>query len=103
MRYTVPPDMSEKEKIVGGMLTMVQLFWILIFGLMGLGVFFITVNFFGVIFSGILILPFLVVGCFFALYKKNHLTLFKYLKLKRNHRNKTKELRHYRKEVQSKW
>lgn len=103
MRYLVPPDMSEKEKIVGGLLTINQLFWIVLFGLMGMGMFFATVNLLGAIFSGILALPFFAVGVLFALYKKENLTLFRYLYLKRSHKKKQKEIFHYRKEVHRKW
>lgn len=103
MRYTVPPDMSEKEKVVGGLLTMTQMFWVIAFGLVGAGVFLFIFSVAGPILGLIMALPFFTMGGVFALYKKENLTLFGYLNLKRKHKKKQKEIIHFRKEVLKKW
>lgn len=96
--YTVPPDTKEKEKIVGGLLYLSQAFWlalgfvigsctfILLYGLLG-GVFSITI---GIIIAG-------GVGVPFAFYKKEELTLFQYLRLKRKFKKKIQKLPNLRK------
>ncbi|TCK01321.1 UNVERIFIED_ORG: PrgI family protein [Anoxybacillus amylolyticus] len=97
--YIVPPDMKEREKVIGGVLDLYQFFWIL--GGLGLGAL-IFASLFHVI-GGT---PALIVGfafCFagvpFAFYRKNDLTLFEYLKYKRKFKKKVKKLPNQQKEV----
>jgi len=98
-QYVVPPDIREKEKIVGGVLTATQLFWIL----GGVGVTallsFITFPILGsasIIISLFIGLP---AGVCFAFIKRHGLPLFDYLKERAKHKKKTKQLINYRKEV----
>lgn len=82
--YKIPADTKEKEKVIGGVITMEQFLWLgggLVIGLlMFIGAWVITTNIFvGLFFfvAGIaMALP-------FAFYKKKHLTFFNYLKYKR--------------------
>lgn len=91
-RYTVPVDIREKEKIVGGFLTMIQLYWII--GGIGFGmllfVLFFTVtklmpiSVFAFIIGLLSVMPFVFIT-------KDGLPLFEFLKrkrkfLKKNHR-----------------
>ena len=97
-QYIVPPDTSEKEKIVGGLLTGGQLVWVLAglggWALFGLGLY----GFMGK-FSFIFSFPFVPVAGVFAFYKKHELTFFDYLSKRREHRKKTKHLPNLRKET----
>lgn len=97
--YNVQPDISEKEKIVGGLLNMGQLFCLIV----GLGS--------GAIFSFLLfpiigtasivlgVLIFIPLGALFAFKKVQGLTLFDYLKRKRHHKKIIKKLPNKRKNV----
>lgn len=102
--YSIPQDMSEKDKIVGGILTMVQAFWIGIGFVSGLVVFFLiyglTRSF---IFSAILAIPFMGTGLPFAFYKKHELTLLQLIVKKQKHKKKNKHLKHFRNGVNEKW
>lgn len=97
--YKMPPDMKEKEKIIGGILTLVQFFWVLIGLALGAGFFVIGFGIIGgkasLIFGGIIALS----GVPFVVYKKNNLTLFQYLRFKRAFKKKTHRLPNIRKEV----
>lgn len=90
--YYVPPDMSEKEKIIGGVFTMEQFLWLLAGGIIGVLVFITTFNALGKVLSVIISLPFLLLGVPFAFYKVNNLPLFEYLKRKRIFNSKNKYL-----------
>lgn len=81
--YSVPPDMNEKEKVVGGLLTLTQLFWII--GGLGIGgvVFSILYPLIGGQLAVVFSLVVSTVGLPFAFYKKKELTLFQYISLKR--------------------
>ncbi|WCK56942.1 PrgI family protein (plasmid) [Aneurinibacillus sp. Ricciae_BoGa-3] len=98
--YNIPPNMNEKEKVIGGILNLNQFFWVL--GGLALGA-----SVFGIIYSltkiGGLALTmgglFCLSGAPFALYKKHGLTLFQYLTRKRRFKKKTQKLPNMRKEV----
>lgn len=98
--YPVPPDMKEKEKIIGGVLNLNQFLWIL--GGLGLGA-----SVFALIYTLTKIegLSLTIGGLFclsgvpFALYKKNDLTLYQYIIRKRKFKKKVKHLPNQRKEV----
>jgi hypothetical protein len=98
--YTVPPDMKEKEKIIGGILNINQFFWILGGLVLGASVFALTFTLtkmggFSLTLGGL----FCLTGVPFALYKKNGLTLFQYITRKRKFKKKVKHLPNKRKEV----
>ena len=92
-RYTVPVDTREKEKIVGGFLTMVQLFWIIGgvgFGMLLFIVFFLTttvlaISVFAFIVGLLAVLP-------FAFITKDGLPIFEFLKRKRKFLKKSHRL-----------
>lgn len=92
-RYTVPVDTREKEKIVGGFLTMVQLFWIIGgigFGMLLFVLFFVTtkvlpISVFAFIIGMLTTLP-------FAFITKDGLPLFEFLKRKRKFLKKSHRL-----------
>ena len=98
-QYPVPPDLSEKEKIVGGLLTAAQLIC-LIAGIGGMAifslVFFQFLNNIAIIIGAVVFLP---LGCLFAFLKIKGLPLFTYLKLKSGHKKKVKKLPNHKKEV----
>lgn len=89
--YSIPPDMNEKEKVIGGVLDFTQFFWIVGGALIGAVVFVILFPLldkfaliFGIIFG--------LTGVPFALFKKEGLSLFEYYKRKREFDKKTKHL-----------
>ena len=91
--YHVSADTSEKEKIVGGILTMAQGLWLaggfLIFGL----IFLLLQNFLPLPFAvAFALVPGLGFGLPFAFYKKEGLPLFTYLSLKHRFDKKSKYL-----------
>lgn len=91
--YQVSADTSEKEKIVGGVLTMAQGLWLaggfLIFG----GLFMFLQNFLPMAFAiAFGLIPGLAFGLSFAFYKKQEMPLCTYLILKRSFDKKTKYL-----------
>lgn len=97
--YSVPPDISEKEKIVGGILTAAQLICILI-GVGAAAIFsFLTFAFLGTASIIIGVIIFIPVGFVFALVKIKGLPLYSYLKLKKYHKTITKKLPNYRVEA----
>jgi hypothetical protein len=90
--YTVPPDMKEKEKIVGGILTISQFIWLMV-GLLIIGAVMFLLYYLNGAFSMVIGAPLgLAVGLPFAFYKKEELTLFQYLSLKSKFKKKRKEL-----------
>jgi len=97
--YSVPPDMKEKEKVIGGLLNINQFFWVL--GGLILGA--VTFASLFAIVGGTLALIIGILLCFtgtpFALYKKNGLTLFQYIRLKRKFKKKVQKLPNKQKEV----
>lgn len=97
--YSVPPDISEKEKIVGGILTAAQLICILI----GVGcaavfsfLFFQIIGTAAIILGVIIFIP---IGGIFALLKIKGLPLYEYLRLKKYHKTVTKKMPNYRAEA----
>lgn len=88
----MPPDINEKEKIVGGILTLGQVGWIAIGAACclttGLLLKLMDFGWFGFIVG----IPFIIQGFRFALVKKEDLTLFKYYKVKAGFKRKTKYL-----------
>lgn len=99
MQYPVPPDLAEKEKIVGGLLTAAQLICLLV----GVGVVaVISLTLFPLIGNVSIILGALIGlpgGCVFAFVKQHGLPLVTYLRLKAKHKKKTKLLPNHKKEV----
>ncbi len=95
--YPVPPDMSEKEKVIGGVLNINQFFWLVVGILLGVALFFLLNGILGSVFALFFSFPFLLSGTPFAFYKKNGLTLFRYLVLKKKFKNKVKKLPNTRK------
>lgn len=91
-QYLVPPDMKEKEKIVGGILTITQFGWLaigVVIAAIIFVLFFNTLNLWGLIIA----VPIgLAIGLPFAFYKKKELTLFQYLKLQHEFNKKQKQL-----------
>lgn len=98
--YQIPPDMKEKEKVVGGLINLNQLFWII--GGLGLGacMFGLTFTLTGIGTLSIIIgAIFCLSGVPFALKKVKGLTLYEYLHRKRKFKKKVKHLPNIRKEV----
>lgn len=92
-KYYIPPTIKEKEKIIGGILTLGQ-FAFLITGLvigivLAVFIFVITDS---IEMAIILFLTGLSSGVPFAFYKKNGLTLLQYIKYKRKFVAKEKKL-----------
>lgn len=98
--YQVPPDMKEKEKIIGGLLTLQQFYWILGGG--GLGAL-LLISCYVLTKIGILAILLGVLGILssmpFAFLKKHELPLFTYIRRKRQFKKKTKKLINMRKDV----
>lgn len=98
-QYAMPTDLSEKEKIVGGVLTAGQLVC-LIAGIGGMAavslLLFPVIGNLSIILGSIICLP---LGCLFAFLKVKGLSLFKFLKLKIQHKKKIKKLPNHKKEV----
>lgn len=91
MRHELPADVKGREKIIGGLLDIVQGMWLIGFLILGVGVFLIfypVLNLFAVIFG----LPIALMGIPLAFYKKEELTLFNYLLLKYQFKHKQKIL-----------
>ena len=97
--YTIPPNMSEKEKIIGGILNLNQFFWVLGGLVLGGLVFACTFQLLGGTLALIVGFLFCLTGLPFALYKKNDLSLYRYLSLRRKFKNKTHKLPNKRKEM----
>lgn len=87
----MPPDISEKEKILGGVFTLVQGAWLTL-GFALFLIFGFLLSFLFGYFSFVLSIPFLVLGVIFAIKKKHELTYFTYLKLNHIYNKKIKEL-----------
>lgn len=97
--YVVPPDMNEKEKVIGGILNINQFFWILGGLILGAVVFAICFNLIGgtpaLVVAGFCCLT----GIPFVVFKKNGLTLYQYITYKQKFKRKTKKLPNIRKGV----
>lgn len=90
---TIPPDMREKEKIVGGLLDINQLLWIVGGGVLGavmFGTSFLILQL--PILSIILAIIGIALSLPFVFYKKNDLSLFLFLKYSYEFKTKVKEL-----------
>lgn len=90
---SIPPDMREKEKIVGGLLDINQLLWIIGGGVLGaimFGTSFLILNL--PILSIILAIIGVALSLPFVFYKKNDLTLYQHLKYSYEFKTKVKEL-----------
>lgn len=89
--YTIPADMNEKEKIIGGILNMHEFLWVLTGFLLGLGTFGLLFPIIGKasLFIGLLITP---AGIPFVVIKKEGLTLFEYKKRSLEFKRKVKIL-----------
>lgn len=91
--YVIPPSIKdESEKVIGGVLTMVQFGWLLLGGVIALGIFLLfakTSKVFGLILGlfigGSISLP-------LAFYKKHGYPILKYLKYKKIYAKKQKKL-----------
>lgn len=90
---TIPPDMREKEKIVGGLLDINQLLWIIGGGVIGATMFGGSYLILQIpILSIILAIIGVALSLPFVFYKKNDLTLFQFLKFSYEFKTKVKEL-----------
>ncbi|WP_368262755.1 PrgI family mobile element protein [Clostridium disporicum] len=91
--YRIPPDTSEEEKAIGGILTFTQFFWLLGGGVLGvfsylLMYLLVRSHFIGIFFAVIVASS----GLPFAFYKKKEMTFFEYLKKKSKFKKKSKKL-----------
>lgn len=89
MQHPVYPDMREKEKIFGGILTAGEFAWILGFSIVGVILGLLAVKVVGAV-GLVLFIPFCGAGCFMAFYKKHEMSMIKYLMLKRKYKKKLK-------------
>ena len=97
--YNVPPDTSEKEKAIGGILTFAQFGWLIAGVILGLLVFVLTKLIIdNTIFNLICAIPFACIGLPFAFYTKYEMSLVKYLREKKKFKQKNKQLINTRKE-----
>ena len=90
MAYTVYPDMKEKEKIFGGILTMGEVAWIAAGVILGSVIGFFLYKIIGwacIVFA----IPFIALGVVFAFYKKYDMPFAKYLLLKYKFKKSHKE------------
>lgn len=98
MQHPVYPDMNEKEKIFGGILTAPEFAWIVSFLILGVLFGLLSVKAIGAI-GLIVAVPFCIFGLFMAFYKKHDMSLFKYLRLKHKHKKRPKEFPNKRKGI----
>jgi len=91
--YDIPPDTSEKEKAIGGLLTFAQFGWLIggfVIGLLiFLGIYMLIKN---TVIGVICALPFALIGLPFAFSKKYEMPLLTYLNVKRKFKSKTHKL-----------
>lgn len=94
MIYDIPTDTNQgNEKIIGGVLTAAQFFWLISGLVVGLAIF--SLVFVLTKLKILSILLGLIAGSYgipFAFYKKHEMTLFFYLKTKRKFNKKSKKL-----------
>ena len=91
--YEIPPDTSEKEKAIGGILTFGQFGWLVLGLVIALVVYLVLYlltksN----VLSGIFAVPFAAIGIPFAFFKKYEMPLLKYLITKKKFKEKTHNL-----------
>lgn len=94
--YMVPPDINEKEKIIGGLFDLNQFLWLLGGFILGIVVFLSTYFFLGkfaLFLGGIFVLT----GTPFVFIKIKDLTLFEYIKRKHLFNKKNKKILYNRK------
>lgn len=87
----MPPDISEKEKVIGGLLTLGQGLWIAL----GIGLYLgsgALLHFIFGYFSFVISIPWIIAGAVFALKRKYEMDLFTYLKYKYKYKKKNKFL-----------
>lgn len=100
--YSMPPDTSAKEKLVGGILDMTQLIFLLIGLGIGLGIGFLFKTFFGLFGLILGVVLGVAAGLIFGFVKIKGISLFNYFKYKKKHQKKTKKLPNVRKDGLSK-
>ena len=91
--YPIPPDTSEKEKAIGGILTFAQFGWLVggfVIALIVFLIFKVITN--NTVVSVICAFPFVLLGVPFAFYTKYEMSYFKYLIQNKKFKNKTKIL-----------
>lgn len=102
--YTVPPDMKEKEKIIGGVLDMSQFLWLVSGFVSGIILCLIVWVLTGIAFISISLALINVVAVLpFVFYKKQGLPLWDYLKRKKAFDKKSKKLINKRKGAEHQW
>lgn len=97
--FKTPTDISEKEKIVGGLITAGQLIWLAVGLLITVGIGLLLANslsYFGFIFGAIIGVPF---GVAFAFIKPKKLSLLSYMALKLARRKCEKKLPNHDPEI----
>lgn len=87
--YSMPPDTNEKEKIIGGIITLEQGFYIAAGFICEIIIALVLFRFLR-FFAFILGIPFVVYGFIFALKKVDNIPYPKYLKLKNKFKHKIK-------------
>lgn len=93
MRYKMSADTSEKEKIVGGILTLTQTLWLAVGFVMIIGLFILLSKVLPPVVALALALPpGLLVAFPFAFYKKEGLALSEYIRLNHKFKKKSKIL-----------
>lgn len=98
-KYYPPPDMDEKIKIVGGILTLQQGGWLALGFIIAMGFMLLTHKFLWLPISFIIGVGLgAAVGGPFAFKKVHDLTLYRYLVLKQKDKKKVKHLPNKRKE-----
>lgn len=93
-QWKVPPDTSQKEKIVGGVLTAVQLLWMILGLGIAAGLALLLGSGFGIVGVVIGLVIGLGFGCFFCFYKKQGLPIFTCIRLNMKHKRKIQHLLH---------
>ena len=99
--FKMPTDISEKEKIAGGILTAQQLIWLAIgIGItVGLGLLlYEVIDKIGFIISALIGIPF---GCVFAFLKPHKIPLMKFFILEFRHKKSLKKLPNHDPEIDS--
>lgn len=90
--YSMPPDTSAKEKLVGGLLDLGQLLFLLGGLAIGLAIGFLFKTFAGMPGLVVGLIPGIILGLVFGFVKIKGLSLLQYIRLKKKHKLKTKKL-----------
>lgn len=90
-KYTIPPTIREKEKVIGGVLSMEEFMYLIGGLIIGIFVFICLMNISKII-AGIIGGIFALSGIPFAFIKPKGYSIPKYLKYKKEFKNKTKKL-----------